>query len=98
MEPLGTNVFFLAEKPQRPDRNFRQVTMDSGGAVYDLDAEPPSSPLRSRVATSQPTARNCAWRRISPCGRNTEIYLRLPPLDARIPKLAEQITVDPQQL
>src|SRR6195256_3534916 len=41
MEPIGTNVFFLAERPQSLTGNFRQVSTDAGGAVYDLDAERP---------------------------------------------------------
>src|SRR5229473_8145658 len=31
MEPIGTNVFFLAERPQSLTGNFRQVSMDAGG-------------------------------------------------------------------
>ena len=41
MEPLRTNVFFLAERPQSLTGNFRQVSMDAGGSVYDLDTERP---------------------------------------------------------
>lgn len=95
MEPLGTNVFFLAEKPQRLIGNFRQVTMDSGGAVYDLDADHPINRYEAESQLAQPDSEELRLApNFSPGGRNTEIYLRLPPLDARIPKLAEQITVD----
>jgi protein-glutamine gamma-glutamyltransferase len=91
MEPLGTNVFFLAERPQSLTGNFRQVSTDAGGAVYDLDldhsinrydavsllAETDSDELRLAANTA-------------PAGMDE--YLKLPPLDIRIPKLAEEIT------
>jgi len=41
MEPLGTNVFFLAEKPARLIGNFGHVSTDAGGAVYNLDSDHP---------------------------------------------------------
>ena len=41
MEPLGTNVFFLAEKPRSLTGNYRYLTTDDAGAVYDLDADRP---------------------------------------------------------
>jgi hypothetical protein len=50
MEPLGTNVFFLAERPQSLTGNFRQVSVDAGGAVYDLD---PEHPINRYEAESQ---------------------------------------------
>src|ERR1700704_5499343 len=50
MEPIGTNVFFLAERPQSLTGNFRQVSTDAGGAVYDLDAE---RPINRYAAESQ---------------------------------------------
>jgi transglutaminase-like putative cysteine protease len=91
MEPLGTNVFFLAEKPQSLKGNFRQVTMDGGGAVYDLDTD---HPINRYEADSQLSEVDSDDLRLAP---NTpppgmDKYLELPPLDIRIPKLAEEIT------
>ncbi|MGD0823432.1 MAG: DUF3488 and transglutaminase-like domain-containing protein [Terriglobales bacterium] len=91
MEPLGTNVFFLAERPQKLMGNFRQVSMDSGGAVYDNDAD---HPINRYEAESQLAAIDSDELRVAPntVPRGMEEYLKLPPLDIRISKLAEKIT------
>ncbi len=91
MEPLGTNVFFLAERPLNLTGNFRQVSVDAGGAVYDLDLE---HPINRYDAESQLAVTDSDELRLAantaPGGM--EQYLKLPPLDVRIPKLAEEIT------
>ena len=90
MEPIGTNVFFLAERPQSLTGNFRQVSMDAGGAVYDLDAE---RPINRYDAESQLSVIDSDELRLAmntaPAGM--EEYLKLPPLDIRISNLAEEI-------
>jgi transglutaminase-like putative cysteine protease len=90
MEPLGSNVFFLADKPQSLTVNFR-VTTDVGGAVYNLD---PEHPINRYEADSQLIEPDAAELRLSPntVPGNMEDYLRLPPLDIRISKLAEEVT------
>ncbi len=91
MEPLGTNVFFLADRPQSLAGNFRQVSMDSGGAVYDLDTE---HPINRYDAESQLVVPDVDELRLAsnlaPAGMDA--YLKLPLLDIRISKLAEDIT------
>ena len=91
MEPIGTNVFFLAERPQSLTGNFRQVSMDAGGAVYDLDAEHPINryEAESQLATIDSDELRLAAN-TAPAGMDQ--YLKLPPLDIRIAKLAEEIT------
>jgi len=102
MEPLGTNVFFLADQPLRLRGNFRQVSMDSGGAVYNLDADHPINRYEAQSELDEPDS-NSDDLRIAPNlapgvlpgnvsgAIEIEPYLKLPPLDPRIPKLAEQI-------
>jgi transglutaminase-like putative cysteine protease len=91
MEPIGTNVFFLAERPRSLTGNFRQVSMDAGGAVYDIDADHPinryeaESELAVIDSDELRLAANTAPEGMAP-------YLKLPPLDIRIPKLAGEIT------
>lgn len=91
MEPIGTNVFFLAERPQSLTGNFRQVSMDAGGGVYDRDADHPinryeaESELAVIDSDELRLAANTAPEGMDP-------YLKLPALDIRIPKLAEEIT------
>jgi transglutaminase-like putative cysteine protease len=91
MEPLGTNVFFLADRPRSLAGNFRAVSMDSGGAVYDLDSEHPINryDAESRLVVPDVDELRLATN-LAPGGMDQ--YLKLPPLDARIAKLAEEIT------
>ncbi len=91
MEPLGTNIFFLADRPQRLLGNFRDVSMDAGDAVYDLD---PDHPINRYEAESQLAAIDNEELRLAPntVPAGMDEYLKLPPLDIRISKLAEQIT------
>jgi protein-glutamine gamma-glutamyltransferase len=91
MEPLGTNVFFLAEKPQRLTGNYRQVSIDSGGAIYDLDVDRPIS--RYEAESELPAIDSDELKlapNLPPSGMDP--YLKLPPLDSRIYRLAEEIT------
>jgi protein-glutamine gamma-glutamyltransferase len=91
MEPLGTNVFFLAEKPQSLSGDFRQVSIDDGGAVYNLDSDRPINryDAESQLAEADGDELRLAANSAPP-GMNK--YLKLPPLDIRISKLAEEIT------
>ncbi len=95
MEPIGSNVFFLAERPRSLTGNFRQVSMDAGDAVYNLDADHPINRYDAESQLPVIVSRNASDElspAANPAPRGIERYLKLPPLDARIPKLAEQIT------
>ena len=91
MEPLGTNVFFLAEKPLRLSGNYRLISIDAGGAVYNLDLDHPISRYEadSELPEIDPDQVRMAPNTV-PAGADQ--YLKLPPLDIRISQLAEQIT------
>ena len=90
MEPIGTNVFFLAEMPQSLKGNFRQVSTDAGGAVYNLDAD---HPINRYEAGSQLAEIDSDELRLAAntAPGDMDEYLKLPPLDSRISKLAEEI-------
>ena len=91
MEPIGTNVFFLAERPRLLSANYRPVTIDDAGAVYNLDQEHPIS--RYEADSEMPEVDADALRLAAnalPAG--AESYLQLPPIDLRVSHLAEQIT------
>jgi protein-glutamine gamma-glutamyltransferase len=91
MEPLGTNIFFLAEKAQSLHGNFRQVGVDAGEAIYDLDAE---HPINLYDTDSQLPAIDLDEVRLAASSAPEDMngYLNLPPLDARVTKLAEDIS------
>jgi protein-glutamine gamma-glutamyltransferase len=91
MEPLGTNVFFMAEWPRSLTGNFRQVNTDAGGAVYDLDAD---HPINRYEAESQLPEIDTDELRLAAntAPGDMDRYLKLPPLDVRIARLAEDIT------
>jgi transglutaminase-like putative cysteine protease len=92
MEPLGTHVFFLADRPQRLQGNLRQVSMDSGGAVYNLDADHPVNRYEAESQLAEPDSDDLRLApNLAPGDTHIEPYLRLPPLDPRIPKLAGEI-------
>ncbi|HKC01533.1 MAG TPA: DUF3488 and transglutaminase-like domain-containing protein [Terriglobales bacterium] len=91
MEPLGTNVFFLAERPQSLAGSFRLVSMDAGGAVYDLDNERPIN--RYEAESRLPVIDSDELRLATNTAPGSlDEYLKLPPLDIRVSKLAEEIT------
>ena len=91
LEPMGTNIFFLAEKPASLIGNFSHVTTDAGGAVYNLDADHPVNRYEGESQLTEPDASDLRLAPNTVPGALAH-YLALPPLDNRISKLAESIT------
>ncbi len=91
MEPLGTNVFFLAGQPLNLTGNYRVISTDIGGAVYNLDVDHPISryDAESELPEADPGELRLDDNR-APEGADE--YLKLPPLDIRVAHLARQIT------
>jgi len=92
MEPIGTNVFFLAPWARSVRGDYRLLAGDSGGAVYDYDSQRAISKYEATSDIAVP-----ASSELRTAGRNypllvTSTYLRLPDLDPRIARLASQIT------
>ena len=92
MEPIGTNVFFLAPWARTVSGDYRQMAADSGGAVYDFDSRHGISRYEadSDIAAPTPAELRTAGRNYS--AQVDASYLRLPALDPRVPALAAQIT------
>lgn len=92
MEPIGTNVFFLAPWVRSVHGDYRTVSVDSGAAVYDLDGAHAITryEAESDVALPAPDALRTAGRTYPQ--QVVPKYLQLPVLDPRIPRLASQIT------
>ena len=92
MEPIGTNVFFVAPWAFSLRGDYRLIAGDSGGAVYDYDFQHAITRYEATSDIATPTA-----PQLRAAGRNypakiAGVYLRLPGIDPRVPKLASQIT------
>jgi protein-glutamine gamma-glutamyltransferase len=91
MEPIGTNVFFLAPWARRVGGGYRVLAADSAGAVYNLDVQHPINRYDAISDIATPSAEE-----LRNAGRNfprkiTVSYLSLPKVDPRVPRLAEQV-------
>jgi transglutaminase-like putative cysteine protease len=94
MEPIGTNIFFLAGRPHYLTGNYRSVAVDRTGSVYDLDPDHPVTLYEADADLSLPNLQELrsAAGTVPP---EIEIdYLQLPHLDQRIPQLAQRITAN----
>jgi len=92
MEPVASSVFFLAPTPLTLEGNYRMISMDEGGAVFDPDLEHPVNTYEatSNVAAASPQQLRTAASEYPPTLKND---LQIPAgLDPRIRPLAEQIT------
>jgi len=92
MEPIGANVFFLAPRARWLLGNYRIITVDEGGAVYNGDHEHPIGAYRAISDLTQPSPEElrAAVAEVPPAIALQ--YLQLPPLDPRLPQLAREIT------
>jgi hypothetical protein len=91
MEPIGTNVFFLAPWGRSVSGTYRMLSADSGGAVYNLDTQHPITRYEANSDISVPSPTELRAAQQDYPAQLTALYLRLPELDPRIPKLASQI-------
>jgi transglutaminase-like putative cysteine protease len=92
MEPIGTNIFFVAPKPQYLSGVYRALRTDRGEAVYNLDPSHAVSLYDADSDLAEPSAQELQ-NVTRPNPPEMMEYLRLPPaLDPRIPELARQIT------
>src|SRR3984957_5790775 len=91
MEPIGTNVFFLAPWATRVTGSYRLLSADSGGAVRDLDSEHPIAhyEAESDISTPSPNELSTSGNDYPP--QVVPKYLQLPTVDPRIRSLANQI-------
>lgn len=91
MEPIGTNVFFLAPWARRISGAYGTLQIDEGGGVSDLDSQRSVSlyEAESDIAMPSPAQLRSAGDSLPPFA---SIYLQLPKLDPRVPQLAAQIS------
>jgi protein-glutamine gamma-glutamyltransferase len=90
MEPIGTNVFFLAGRPHNLTGNYHPVASDPESAIYNLDVDHPIS--RYDAISEIPEIDSDRLRLAGGSApEGATAYLKLPPLDIRISQLAEKI-------
>ena len=92
MEPIGTNVFFLAPWARSLRGDYRMLAADSVGAVYDLDSRHGIGryEAESDIMAAPPAELRRAGRNYPEQIQAT--YLSLPALDPRVPRLAAEVT------
>ncbi len=92
MEPIGTNVFFLAPWARSVTGEYRELAADPGGAVYDFDSGHAITRYEadSNIAKPAPADLRTAGEDY-PWPIRTK-YLRLPRVDPQVTQLAARIT------
>ena len=91
MEPIGTNVFFLAPWTRSVTGTYRMLAGDSGAAIYDFD---PAHPVNRYEADSDIAKPSSGELRTAGADYPPQIaaaYLRLPAVDPRVQQLAGQV-------
>jgi len=96
MEPIGTNVFFLAPWAHHISGDYHLLAGDPGGAVYDFDTQRAISRYEADSDIAKPTAAELRHAAPNHASHGMQNYLRLPPVDPRVFKLAAQITSSSQ--
>jgi protein-glutamine gamma-glutamyltransferase len=91
MEPIGTNVFFLAPWARSVRGAYRMLSADSGGAVYDLDNQHPVSRYEAESDIAAPSVAELREAGGQYPPEVSAVYLQLPAVDPRIPQLAMQV-------
>ncbi len=92
MEPIGTNVFFVAYKPAWLYGPYREIATDDAGTLYNSDPQRMVSAYRAISDISRPKA-EVLREASSPVPPQIALnYLQLPPVDPRVRALAEEIT------
>lgn len=92
MEPIGTNVFFLAPRPGKLFGNYQFVAADSAGAVYDMDPRHGISRYEAESDIAKPSPRSLRDAGDDYPADLAEMYLQVPPMDLRVRQLAERVT------
>jgi transglutaminase-like putative cysteine protease len=92
MEPIGTNVFFLAPWARKIDGAYRELQIDSGGAISDLDDQRGVTLYEADSDISTPSPELLRQDQGS-LPLFALAYLQLPHrIDPRIPQLAAKIS------
>jgi len=92
LEPLSSNLFFLAEQPATVSGNYSLVAFDKGGAVFDMDREHPIGVYEGESDATRPTPAELRASAGTYPAEIPRIYLQLPDVDPRIVQMAQEVT------
>jgi len=92
MEPFVSEVFFLLATPKSLQGNYRIVSEDTAGDVFDIDTDHPVTRYEADSDFRRPDAARLHQGSDAFPGAALSNYLQLPPLDPRVKPLAEQIS------
>jgi transglutaminase-like putative cysteine protease len=92
MEPIGSNVFFVAGRPFSLSGPYRQIAEDEAGALFDADRDRAITGYEAISQLSQPITASLRSSSGSVPSFIALRYLQLPPLDPRIAELAGEVT------
>ena len=92
MEPTATNVFFLVPQPRSLSGQYRVITVDEGGAVYNGDRERPIGSYRAVSELGQPPADALRHSTAEIPPKVASQYLQLPAIDPRLPQVARNVS------
>jgi len=92
MEPIGTNVFFLAPWANSVSGDYRLLAADSAGAVYNFDTQRAISRYEADSDIATPSAAELRDAPQDYPPQISRVYLRLPAVDPRVAQLASQVT------
>ena len=92
MEPIGTNIFFLAPWARSVSGDYRLMGADSTGAVYNFDSARAVSRYEADSDIATPSTPELRTAGQSYPVQISAMYLNLPNLDPRVPQLAAQVT------
>lgn len=95
MEPIGTNVFFLAPRPRNIRGDYGRLAVDNGGAIYNFDSTRAISHYEATSDIAVPSLAELRAARSAYPALIRNTYLTLPALDPRIRQLALHITASP---
>ncbi len=92
LEPLSSNVFFLAEQPVTVSGHYSLVSFDAGGGVFDLDRAHPIALYEGESNPARPTPVELRGAEGAYRTDLLQTYLQLPEIDPRILQLAHAVT------
>jgi len=92
LEPLSSNVFFLAEQPATLAGNYSLVGVDASGAAFNLDREHPIAAYEGESNSARPSVSELRGAPNSYPPEILQTYLQPLAVDPRIGAMAQEIT------